>query len=42
MGCKDVLDREETIAFVLSCWDEEAGTFLIDDDELTTRMNAAI
>ena len=25
MGHKEVLDREEMIEFVMSCWDEEAG-----------------
>lgn len=25
MDAKDTLDREETIAFVMSCWDDEAG-----------------
>ncbi|KAG6331022.1 hypothetical protein ID866_8067 [Astraeus odoratus] len=27
MGHQDALDREETIDFVMSCWDEEAGGF---------------
>ncbi|KAI0670481.1 rab geranylgeranyltransferase [Trametes maxima] len=27
MGHKDALDRDETIAFVMSCWDNEAGAF---------------
>ncbi|KII84876.1 hypothetical protein PLICRDRAFT_117033 [Plicaturopsis crispa FD-325 SS-3] len=27
MDAKDTLDREETIAFVMSCWDDEAGAF---------------
>ena len=27
MNCKDALDREEIIEFVMSCWDEEAGSF---------------
>ncbi|TFK25867.1 rab geranylgeranyltransferase [Coprinopsis marcescibilis] len=27
MGHQDALDREEMIAFVMSCWDEEAGAF---------------
>lgn len=27
MGHKDALDREETVDFVMSCWDEEAGLF---------------
>jgi len=27
MGYKDALDREEMISFVMSCWDDEAGTF---------------
>jgi len=27
MGSKDALDREEMISFVMSCWDDEAGTF---------------
>ncbi|KZP23988.1 rab geranylgeranyltransferase [Athelia psychrophila] len=27
MGHKDALDRDEMIAFVMSCWDEEAGAF---------------
>ena len=27
MGHKDVLDREETITYVMSCWDDEAGLF---------------
>jgi geranylgeranyl transferase type-2 subunit beta len=26
MGHKDVLDAEETIEYVMSCWDDEAGT----------------
>lgn len=25
MGHHDALDREETIEFVMSCWDDEAG-----------------
>lgn len=28
MGHKDALDRDEMIEFVMSCWDDEAGTFL--------------
>lgn len=27
MGHKDTLDRQETLDFVMSCWDEEAGAF---------------
>lgn len=27
MGHQDALDREEMIAYVMSCWDEEAGLF---------------
>ncbi|KAF8881000.1 rab geranylgeranyltransferase [Infundibulicybe gibba] len=27
MGRQDALDRDEMIAFVMSCWDEEAGAF---------------
>ncbi|KAG5652548.1 hypothetical protein H0H81_004609 [Sphagnurus paluster] len=27
MGQKDALDRDEMIEFVMSCWDDEAGTF---------------
>ncbi|KAF5381608.1 hypothetical protein D9615_005429 [Tricholomella constricta] len=27
MGHKDALDRQETIDFVMSCWDDEAGAF---------------
>lgn len=27
MGHKDVLNREEMVDFVMSCWDDEAGTF---------------
>jgi prenyltransferase beta subunit len=26
MGKPDALDREELIAFVVSCWDEKVGT----------------
>lgn len=26
MGHQDALDREEMIEFVMSCWDEEAGS----------------
>lgn len=29
MGHKDALDREEMIEYVMSCWDEEAGLFLL-------------
>lgn len=27
MGHKDALDRNEMIDFVMSCWDDEAGSF---------------
>jgi len=30
MGYKDALDREEMISFVMSCWDDEAGTLSSD------------
>jgi len=30
MGYKDALDREEMINFVMSCWDDEAGTLSSD------------
>jgi len=29
MGHPDALDREQTIAFVMSCWDDEAGTVFV-------------
>lgn len=29
MGNKDALDRDDTIEFVMSCWDDEAGA--LDD-----------
>ena len=35
MGHKDALDRDEMVEFVMSCWDDEAGSLqslrLIDD-----------
>jgi hypothetical protein len=39
MGHKDALDREEVIEFVMSCWDDEIGTFLCfaGVDRLLTR-----
>ena len=27
MGCKDALDRDEMVEYVMSCWDDEAGLF---------------
>lgn len=45
MGHKDALDREEMIEFVMSCWDEEAGTrrqsFPLEMDSLS-RTNALL
>jgi len=29
MGHKDALDRDETIEFVMSCWDDEAGLSMV-------------
>jgi prenyltransferase beta subunit len=29
MGHKDALDRTEMIEFVMSCWDEDAGSFAL-------------
>ena len=29
MGHKDALDRDETLEFVMSCWDDEAGLSMV-------------
>jgi len=29
MGHKDALDRDETVEFVMSCWDDEAGLSML-------------
>ena len=29
MGHKDALDRDETVEFVMSCWDDEAGLSMV-------------
>lgn len=43
MGHKDALDRDETIEFVMSCWDHEAGAFGADpghDAHLLSTLSA--